>query len=182
MSRSDECEASGVRYDEAAHPESPPGCPRRDNVSVAVDVLVEARIERPRAEVAAFAGDPTNAPQWYVNIKSVRWRTPPPVTVGSRIDFVARFLGRRIAYTYEVAELSPGACLVMRTERGPFPMETTYTWEPVADGTTLMRLRNRGGPKGLVAVAGPLLQPAMRRAMTKDLQRLKVILEHARSE
>ena len=73
-----------------------------------VDVLTETVIRRPRAEVAAYAGDPANAPEWYVNIRSVAWRTPPPVAVGSRMDFVAHFLGRRLAYTYEVTDLLPG--------------------------------------------------------------------------
>lgn len=141
-----------------------------------VDVQVETTIARPPAEVAAYAGDPTNAPEWYVNIKSVRWETAPPVGVGSRMDFVARFLGRRIAYTYEVAELLPGERLVMRTADGPFPMETTYTWEPV-EGGTRMRLRNRGDLSGFGRLAAPLMERAMRRATTKDLARLKALLE-----
>ena len=93
-----------------------------------VDVRTETVIRRPVAEVAAYAGDPTHAPEWYANISSVDWRTPPPVAVGSRLDFVANFLGRRLAYTYEVTELAPGERLVMRTAQGPFHMETTYTW------------------------------------------------------
>ena len=97
-----------------------------------VDVLTETVIRRPVAEVAAFAGDPANAPEWYANIDSVEWRTPPPMVAGSRLAFVARFLGRRLAYTYEVAELVIGERLVMRTAVGPFPMESTYTWEPLA--------------------------------------------------
>jgi uncharacterized protein YndB with AHSA1/START domain len=143
---------------------------------VSVDVQVETTIARTPSEVAAYAADPTNAPEWYVNIKSVQWQTPPPVEVGSRLDFVAQFLGRRIAYTYEVAELVPGERLVMRTDDGPFPMETTYTWEPVAGGTR-MTLRNRGNPSGFAQLAAPLMERAMRRATTKDLARLKVILE-----
>jgi uncharacterized protein YndB with AHSA1/START domain len=143
---------------------------------VTVDVQVETTIARTPSEVAAYAADPTNAPEWYVNIKSVQWQTPPPVEVGSRLDFVAQFLGRRIAYTYEVAELVPGERLVMRTADGPFPMETTYTWEPVAGGTR-MTLRNRGNPSGFAQLAAPLMERAMRRATTKDLARLKVILE-----
>ena len=145
-----------------------------------VDVVTETVIDRPCDEVAAYAGDPTSAPEWYANISSVEWRTPPPVAVGSRMDFVATFLGRRLAYTYEVAELEPGRRLVMRTADGPFPMETTYTWEPVGDGATRMTLRNRGRPSGFSAVARPLLASAMRRANRKDLARLRTRLEAGR--
>src|SRR5688500_2097108 len=113
-----------------------------------VDVLTEIVIDRPCEEVAAYAADPTNAPQWYANIKSVVWQTPEPVQRGSRMDFVARFLGRQLAYTYEVVALDPGERLVMRTAHGPFPMETTYTWQPVGPDRTRMTLRNRGEPSG----------------------------------
>ncbi len=143
---------------------------------MAVDVEVETTIERSPDEVFAFAGDPSNAPTWYANIRSVDWQTEPPVAVGSRMDFVAHFLGRRIAYTYEVAELVPGQRMVMRTADGPFPMETTYTWEPSGSGTR-MTLRNRGNPSGFSTVAAPLMEIAMRRATSKDLARLKALLE-----
>lgn len=143
---------------------------------MAVDVTVEAVIARPVDEVAAYAADPTHAPEWYVNIRSVEWQTPPPVAVGSRMDFVAHFLGRRIAYTYEVVELVPGERLVMATAQGPFPMRTTYTWEPVAGGTR-MTLTNTGEPSGFSRVAAPVMERAMRRATSKDLARLAAILE-----
>lgn len=142
-----------------------------------VDVLVETTIRRSPAEVSAYAGDPSNAPSWYANIRSVEWRTEPPVRVGSRMDFVAQFLGRRLAYTYEVVEWVPGERLVMRTADGPFPMETSYTWEPDDGGGTRMTLRNRGNPSGFARVTGPVMERAMRRATTKDLARLKEILE-----
>jgi uncharacterized membrane protein len=145
---------------------------------VSVDVQVETVIERPVDVVAAFAGDPTNAPQWYANIRSVAWQTPPPVAVGSRMDFVAQFLGRRLAYTYEVVELEPLERLVMRTAEGPFPMETSYTWSPLPEGTR-MTLRNRGNPSGFARMAASVMEVAMRRATTKDLARLKALLESA---
>jgi hypothetical protein len=56
-------------------------------------------------------------------------------------------------------------------------METTYTWQPTDDGSTLMTLRNRGEPAGFPAVAAPLMVIAMKRATRKDLRNLKVILE-----
>jgi uncharacterized membrane protein len=144
---------------------------------VQVDVQTEVEIGRPRDEVASFAADPANAPVWYENIRSIEWETEPPLAVGSRIAFVAAFLGRRLAYTYEVRELVPGERLVMSTADGPFPMETTYTWEDARDGGTRMTLRNRGRPSGFSTVGAPLLTRAMRRANRKDLARLKKLLE-----
>ncbi len=142
-----------------------------------VDVLTEIVIDRPPDRVAGYAGDPSNAPEWYVNIKAVEGKTPPPLGVGSRLAFVAQFLGRRLAYTSEIVELVTGTKLVMRTAEGPFPMETTYTWQPDGDGKTRMSLRNRGEPRGFSKVAGPLMAAAMRRANRKDLARLKAVLE-----
>jgi uncharacterized protein YndB with AHSA1/START domain len=144
-----------------------------------VDVLTESVIDRPRERVAAYAGDPSNAPRWYVNIESVEWKTPAPVKVGAKLAFVAHFLGRRLAYTYEVTELVQGERLVMRTTEGPFPMETTYTWESVDANRTKMTLRNRGAPAGFSRLFAPLMATAMRRAMRKDLARLKVLLEQS---
>jgi len=141
-----------------------------------VDVTTWTDIARSRDEVAAFATDPGNAPRWYENIESVRWETGPPVAVGSRIAFVARFLGRQLAYTYEVRDLVPGERLVMSTAEGPFPMETTYTWTDVGGGTR-MTLRNRGEPAGLTKLASPAVAAAMRRANRQDLAQLKRLLE-----
>jgi hypothetical protein len=69
-----------------------------------VDVDVETSIEiaRPRAEVAAFAADPDNVDRWYRSITRVEWLTDRPLQVGTRLAFAAEFLGRRMAYTYEV--------------------------------------------------------------------------------
>ena len=142
-----------------------------------VDIAVEAVIDRPVAEVASYAGDPGNAPSWYANIRTVDWRTDPPVRVGSRMDFVASFLGRTLAYTYEVTELVPDERLVMQTAQGPFPMRTTYSWEPVGEGSTRMTLRNDGEPSGFGRAVAPMMGVAMRRAMTKDLAALKRLLE-----
>jgi uncharacterized protein YndB with AHSA1/START domain len=142
-----------------------------------VDVTTEIVIARPRAEVAAYACDPDNATAWYRNIEAVEWTTPPPLGVGTRLAFVARFLGRRLAYTYEVREHVPGERFVMSTAEGPFPMETTYAWEDAGEGATRMTLRNRGDPAGFAKAGARLMAPAIRRANRDDLRRLKDRLE-----
>jgi uncharacterized membrane protein len=141
-----------------------------------VDVANSVVINQPAADVARYAADPDNAPLWYENIKSVVWKTPRPVQVGSQIDFVAHFLGRRLAYTYEVVEFVPGKRLTMRTPGAPFPMETTYTWEN-ENGATRVTLRNRGTPTGFSAWLAPLMSLMVGRANRRDLALLKRRLE-----
>ncbi len=142
-----------------------------------VDVETEIVIGRPLAVVSEYAADPSHAPDWYVNIDSVEWKTSPPLQIGSRVEFVARFLGRTLRYTYEFVELVPHERLIMRTQHGPSPMETTYTWEAAPVDSTRMTLRNRGEPSGFSKMMAPIMRPAMRRANRKDLARLKAILE-----
>lgn len=141
-----------------------------------VDVSTSVRIARPRSEVAGYATDPDNATEWYRNIRRVEWRSPRPLRVGSEVAFEAHFLGRTIAYTYEVKELIAEELLVMATSEGPFAMETTYSWRDASGGTE-MTLRNRGTPSGFAAVVAPVMPMAMRRANAADLKRLKEILE-----
>jgi uncharacterized protein YndB with AHSA1/START domain len=108
--------------------------------------VTEVEIACPRDRVASYAVDPDHATAWYENIEKVEWQTDKPLAMGSRVAFVARFLGRRLSYTYVIWELVAGERLVMSTADGPFPMETTYTWTDVESGGTRMTLRNRGEP------------------------------------
>jgi len=142
-----------------------------------VDVTVTNVIQRPRAEVAAYCCDPDNDTSWYVNIKEVNWLSEKPAVVGSKVARVAQFMGKSIAYTYLVQELVPGERLVMTAIDSPFPMTTTYTWAD-EDGGTRMHLRNEGEPSGFFGkLAVPLMAMQMKSATTKDLARLKAILE-----
>ncbi|WP_044339813.1 SRPBCC family protein [Rossellomorea aquimaris] len=142
-----------------------------------VDVLTEITIRCPLYKVSEYAADPDNAPEWYVNIDSAAWVTEKPLTVDSQIAFKARFLGKDLSYVYKITEFSPGRKLVMKTADGPFPMETTYTWEALDEQVTRMTLRNQGKPSGFSKWVTPLMSTMMKKANKKDLKRIKVILE-----
>lgn len=142
-----------------------------------VDVRTEILIEKPLEVVASYASDPDNAPEWYVNIKSADWKTEKPLQIGSQIAFKAKFMGKELSYTYEITELIPGKKLVMRTAEGPFPMETTYIWEKINTNRTRMLLMNTGHPKGFSKLFSPFMTFMMKRANTKDLMKIKQILE-----
>ena len=144
---------------------------------MSVDVQVAQTIDCPLDTVTGYAADPSNVPKWYRRIHTVNWITDPPVTVGSRIAFEARFMGKRLLYTYEVTRYVPGEALTMTTAEGPFPMTTEYHWSPVDGAHTRMTLRNFGEPSGFSRLIAPFMAFAMRRAMTQDLRRLATLLE-----
>jgi hypothetical protein len=144
---------------------------------MAVDVQTDIMINRSSDATAKFASDPDNAPRWYVNIKTVEWKTPRPLRIGTLVTFAARFLGRELTYTYEVVEFIAGRRLVMRTAEGPFPMETTYEFEAIGPNQARMYLRNRGKPSGFARLLAPFVSFAIHRATHKDLVRLKAVLE-----
>jgi Polyketide cyclase / dehydrase and lipid transport len=142
-----------------------------------VDVTTAIEIARPRRVVAAYAADPDHVRDWYANIDRVTWETEKPLGIGTRLAFVARFLGRTLSYTYKVTDFVPAERLAMATAEGPFPMETVYTWADLPGGRTQMTLRNRGTPSGFAGLTAPFMVAAMRRANRKDLAALKSLLE-----
>jgi uncharacterized membrane protein len=141
------------------------------------DVTVEARIDRPRDEVAAYASDWRNDREWIGALTDVELVTEPPFGVGSQVRRVASFLGKRIEYVNEIVELDPGRRLAMRSVEAPFPMTVVYEWEDTGGGGTTMRIRAGGDASGFYRVAGPLLSRAVRKGVTADLARLKERLE-----
>ncbi|MBT2689405.1 SRPBCC family protein [Bacillus sp. ISL-47] len=142
-----------------------------------VDVLTGITIKSPISQVSEYAANPDHAPEWYENIKSVEWKTPKPLKLGSQIAFRAEFLGRELAYVYEIAEFIPEKKFVMKTANGPFPMETIYKWEAINENHTRMTLRNIGNPNGFSRIMSLFMAPMMRRANMKDLKKIKAILE-----
>lgn len=141
-----------------------------------VDVITNIIINKSISAVYDYASNPDNAPEWYDNIKSVEWMSEKPLQIGSKVAFVAQFLGKRMAYTYEIIELEPNRKLTMKTSEGPFPMETIYQWFEIDEHSTKMVLQNRGKPSGFSKLFTPFMSVMMKKANNKDLKKLNKIL------
>jgi carbon monoxide dehydrogenase subunit G len=143
---------------------------------MAVDVTATGTIARPRDEVAAYLRDPANDTTWIGGVRSARLLTPGPVTVGSRVERVASFLGRRVEYVNEITELTAER-LAMGSVRSPFPMRVTYGHRDAGAGTTEVLVRVQGEAGRFYGLVGPLLGLAVRRSIARDLRNLKQVLE-----
>lgn len=142
-----------------------------------IDVAVSAAIARTPEDVAAYLADPRNDPDWIGGLVEV---VPPsePLRVGTQVERVARFMGRRVEYVMEVESLDPGRLLTLRSVRAPFPMRVTYQVAPDEGGSDIS-LRVQGGPGGLAKFLHPLMAFEVRRNLSNDLRRLKARLEGA---
>jgi len=143
-----------------------------------VNVKTEIEISVPLKIVFEYAINPDNAAEWYDNITSAEWITSKPVSIGSQIMFKANFLGRELAYTYEVVELIVNKKLAMKTSEGPFPMETTYEFKSLNENLTYMSLTNKGVPSGFSKIFKPFMTFVMKKANNKDLKKLKQLMEN----
>src|SRR5512132_4734267 len=143
---------------------------------MAVDVTATASIDRPRDQVAAYLRDPANDTKWIGGLRSARLLTPGQVTVGSQVERVAGFLGRRVQYVNEITELTADR-LAMRSVRSPFPMRVTYGHRDAGGAATEVSVRVQGDAARFYALVAPLLGLAVRRSITRDLRNLKRALE-----
>ena len=138
---------------------------------MSVDITASVHVDREPAAVAAYMTDPANDPEWIGGLREAELLGEGPVAVGSRVRRVAYFLRRRVEYVNEIVALDDTQ-LDMRSVRAPFPMHSTYRFEPAAGGGTTVSNHVRGG--------GPrLFSPLVRRNVQRDLERLRDVLEAA---
>jgi uncharacterized membrane protein len=143
-------------------------------MSTHVDESIE--IARPAGEVARYMFDWRNDPEWIGGISEARLLGDGDFEIGSRVERVASFVGKRIEYVLEVEDYQPGALLAMRSVRAPFPMNVTYEVTDVR-GAARARVQVEGDASGFYRLAGPLLNLQATRSIAADLRRLKALLE-----
>jgi carbon monoxide dehydrogenase subunit G len=145
-----------------------------------IDVTLATSVKAPRDVVARFTMDPRNDVAWIGGVQEAEVEGAEPFAVGCRVRRVASFLGKRIEYVNRVDELEPGARLVMRSVKGPFPMVVTYAFGDEPDGATAVTVRVQGEPGGVYRIGASLMELQVRRAIRDDLRTLKALVEGCR--
>jgi uncharacterized protein YndB with AHSA1/START domain len=145
-----------------------------DRVSV---VSLSVTILRPVGDVFAVLTDVGNAARWSSALEE-QLTTPGPLRVGSRRRAVVPSVaGRTMENEMELTELVPDRRLAMRGVAGfPFPVRILAELEP-ADGGALLRWTTYLEPGGIAKLLGPVLAASYKRSFTKDLAKLKSMME-----
>jgi uncharacterized protein YndB with AHSA1/START domain len=144
-----------------------------------IEFTIETEIERPPAEVFAYATDPAKLSSWQTNTVSAVQEGDGPLGVGTRLREVHRALGgRELASLVEVSGYEPGRLFALRILEGPLPVHARLEFEPTAVGTEL-RFTAHGELSGPMRLLTPLMRRALKRQFAADCERLKQLLEAA---
>lgn len=134
-------------------------------------------INRPLAEVFAFAADPANDSRWNEPIIATRLLTAGPVGAGAVFQHTVCFLGRRFETTVEVTAYEPNARACVRTIGGPLRSTGCRLFEAAGEGATRLTITVSGEAVGLFRLAAALAAPAVERQLAHAVARLKALLE-----
>ena len=139
---------------------------------VAIDII----IRRPADEVFAFISNFENNPQWQGGVVKAWLTSAGPLTAGTTVTQLSRFLGRDIEFHFKVLRFEPGRLAEFKTESGTFPVQILREVGPVPEGTRVRALIT-GEAGGVFKFAAPLLDGFTKRQIEADYAKLKVLLE-----
>ena len=133
-------------------------------------------IRRPVEEVFAVLCDVENVPKWSPNTLEERMLTEGPMGIGSRRLAVIRTFGSHtIENEAEMIGFEPNRRMLIKSVRSAVPFRITIDFEPI-DGGTRLRWLAEVLPGGLMKPLGPLLVAFYKRTFSKDLRRLRDLM------
>ena len=133
-------------------------------------------IERPVAEVFAFAGTYENDPRWRAGVLEMRQDPPDGSGVGTLTREVMRVFGRRQVTAAKVVEYELDARTAFESVESSLPVRGYRAFEAV-DGDTRFTYELSAELSPLYRLLAPILRPILQRQVAGDLQRLKALLE-----
>ncbi|MCX5150540.1 SRPBCC family protein [Streptomyces sp. NBC_00320] len=137
-------------------------------------------ISRSPEDVFDYVTDPTHLPEWQDSAVSARLLDGAPLHVGSKVAVTRRMGKRQFPMTMEVTELDKPRSWHIQGVDGPIRGDVRGTIEPLDGGKrsrVTLDLEFEG--HGIGRVIAPLVvKPYARKAMPRNEEKLKHLLEH----
>jgi uncharacterized protein YndB with AHSA1/START domain len=134
-------------------------------------------INRPVKQVFAVMADARNQPQWDPGLLEARLMPDGPVSIGTKITEVRKFMGRTSENTGEVVEFEPNARITRKSVDSPsMTVMGTLTFTSTSNGTKVS-WRWDLQFSGFFTLVGPLIANGMKKGAEASLQGLKEMLE-----
>jgi uncharacterized protein YndB with AHSA1/START domain len=133
-------------------------------------------IKRPVEDVFAVMSDFSTGSKWASAATEPAQKTSEgPIGVGSTWHVISKVVGRRIETDVEYTEFEANRKIAYAITK-PFPLTSTVTFEPVADGTRVSQIV-QGEPAGFFKLAEPLTVKMSKRQFQGDLDNLRDLMD-----
>jgi uncharacterized membrane protein len=141
-----------------------------------IEIHESETVRRPVESVYAYVMDFPRWPEWRMALNNASQVSDGPVGVGTHVVVSGHMMGRDLDMDIEITELEPNERIGFRTSAGPVELEGAFTFEAVPEGT-LLSVIGQAEPKGVLALAGPLIARQVHDMWSEDLAALKGVLE-----
>ena len=141
-------------------------------------IVATTEVDRPAAEVFAYATDPTRFSEWQKGVVDGRMDHGGPPAVGARCLTTRRIGGADRPATSEVTHIDPPRTWTVRGIDGPIRAAVDVTVEPVTGSRSRLTIAVDFGGHGIGKVLVPLVvRREARKEMPANLAALKQRLE-----
>jgi uncharacterized protein YndB with AHSA1/START domain len=138
-------------------------------------IVTSADIDRPAAEVFAYATDPTRFKQWQKGVVDGHMEGAQPPAVGARCVTTRRIGGANRASTSELVHVDPPRTWGVRGTDGPIRAAVDVEVEPVTDSSSRLTISVDFTGHGIGKVLVPLV---VRREARKEMPDNMTALKH----
>lgn len=132
-------------------------------------------IQRPVAEVFAYASDPLKIAEWRPNVLEIIGYEPP-LRAGTTYELAENMMGRKV-FGQRVTDFEQDRLVVIETTSGSVRPVQRYTCEPISEGATRFTARLDVTTFGLMRLLEPLFRGQVRKRMVEYGENLKRNIE-----
>jgi uncharacterized protein YndB with AHSA1/START domain len=133
-------------------------------------------IDRSPQDVFNVITDPDTNSLWQTMTESVEFDSNGSPGVGSTMNVVARFLGRKMEMKIEVTAWEPPQRFDWKIVNGPYPSEVSNRIEAQGEGALLTSV-GQGEPGGFFKLAEGLVARQLEKQLDTNYETLKLLME-----